>query len=154
MSEGILILSCLPKAHSPFTHFKTHTITLISWTWTLLESWKDNVQDPGHLTLLVPDVTPIMDGGDGMPSYCPHPLSGTGPSCVVVGTGYITTRYTFTVHLYTVQSVDKTMSPMPDHGSLGQILYGYEVYEKIKSNHNTLACSICSKCSMRICAWT
>ena len=90
LSEGILILSCLPKAHSPFTHFKTHTITLISWTWTLLESWKDNVQDPGHLTLLVPDVTPIMDGDDGMPSYCPHPLSGTGPSCVLVGTGYIT----------------------------------------------------------------
>ena len=74
LSEGILILSCLPKAHSPFTHFKTHTITLISWTWTLLESWKDNVQDPGHLTLLVPDVTPMMDGDDGMPS-CPLPLT-------------------------------------------------------------------------------
>ena len=73
------------------------------------------------MTLLVPDVTPIMDGDDGMPSSCPLPLSGTGPSCVVVGTGYITTMYTSTVHLYTVQSIYRTMSPMHGHGSLGQI---------------------------------
>ena len=83
-------------------------------TWQL----EGQSQDPGHLTLLVPDVTPIMDGDDGMPSCCPLPLSGTGPSCVVVGTGYITTMYTSTVHLYTstahlytatVQSIYRTM---------------------------------------------
>ena len=88
---------------------KTHTITLTSWT--LLGSWKDTwSQDPGHLTLLVPDVTHY--GCWLCHAFLPTPShSGTGPSCELVVTGYITTMYSSAVHLYAVHSIGATLRP-------------------------------------------
>ena len=112
-------------AQIPGTHFKTHTLTLISWT--LLGSWKDTwSQDPGHLTLPVPDVTHY--GCWWWHAFLPTPShSGTGPSCELVGTGYITTMYTSAVHLYTVHS----MPTQNQNADLGQIKKVKE-----KSNNN------------------
>ena len=96
-------------AQIPLTLSKTHTITLTSWT--LLGSWKDTwSQDPGHLTLLVPDVTHY--GCWLCHAFLPTPShSGTGPSCELVVTGYITTMYTSAVHLYAVHSIGATLRP-------------------------------------------